>query len=157
MITCGVIAVRASISKPTLVIFLAFEITDPFIYLIIQNFDLSIYCPFFIPIFASSYTNIAFSKINTKRTSILGKISERKKKYAYTWMSETLGLSHTNQEKSGPVIYILLKKRGLITYWQRRKGGPFDTHIRTMPYTVYIGSYHYHPPPPPPPTPIPSV
>ena len=36
--------VRASISKPTPFIYLAFEKTDPFICLIIQN-DLFIYCP----------------------------------------------------------------------------------------------------------------
>ena len=37
--------VRASISKPTPFIYLAFAKTDPFIYLIIQNLDLFIYCP----------------------------------------------------------------------------------------------------------------
>ena len=37
--------VRASISKPTPFIYLAFEKTDPFICLIIQNVDLFIYCP----------------------------------------------------------------------------------------------------------------
>ena len=37
--------VRASISKPTPFIYLAFEKMDPFIYLIFQNVDLFIYCP----------------------------------------------------------------------------------------------------------------
>ena len=37
--------VRASISKPTPFIYLAFEKMDPFIYLIIQNVDLFIYRP----------------------------------------------------------------------------------------------------------------
>ena len=40
---CGT-GVRASISKPTPFIYLAFEKMDPFIYLIIQNVDLFIYC-----------------------------------------------------------------------------------------------------------------
>ena len=48
--------VRASISKLTPFIYLAFAKTDPFIYLIIQNVDLFIYCPLiFEPCY---YTNI---------------------------------------------------------------------------------------------------
>ena len=37
--------VRASISKPTPFVYLAFKEMDPFIYLIIQIVDLFIYCP----------------------------------------------------------------------------------------------------------------
>ena len=40
---CGT-GVRASISKPTPYIHLAFERTDPFIYLIIRNVDLFLQC-----------------------------------------------------------------------------------------------------------------
>ena len=48
---CGT-DVRASISKPTPFIYLAFEKTYPFIYLIIRNADLFIYCPLiFVPIY----------------------------------------------------------------------------------------------------------
>ena len=36
--------VRASTSKPTPFILLAFEKMDPFIYLIVRNVDLFIYC-----------------------------------------------------------------------------------------------------------------
>ena len=49
--------VRASISKPThsYIHVPGFEKTDPFIYLIIRNVDLFIYCPLiFYPFIASS-------------------------------------------------------------------------------------------------------
>ena len=56
--------VRASTSKPTPFIYLAFEKKDPFIYLIIQNVDLFIYCPLtFVP--AGYYTNITVNSCNT--------------------------------------------------------------------------------------------
>ena len=91
--------VRASISKHTSFIYLAFEKMDPFIYLIVQN-DLLIYCPLiFIPIYCWQ-TNISINSLATKRTSSVEKISERKI-YAYNGMSEKWGLSHMNQEKSG--------------------------------------------------------
>ena len=48
---CGT-GVRASISKPTLFIYLPFEKMDPYIYLIVINVDLFIHCPLiFIPIY----------------------------------------------------------------------------------------------------------
>ena len=50
-VNCGT-GVRASISKPTPFIYLAFEKTGPFIYLIVRNVDLFIYCLLiFIPIY----------------------------------------------------------------------------------------------------------
>ena len=75
--------------------------TDLFIYLIIQNADLFIYCPLtFCTHFLLVITQISVNSCNTKRIKQPRKISQRKI-YAYTRMSEKWGLSHRNPEKSG--------------------------------------------------------
>ena len=75
--------------------------TDPFIYLIVRNIDLFIYCPLiFIPIYCW-YQEDKQPWQTSKRKNI-----------QFTGMSEKWGLSNTNQEKIGSVIYFLLKKKG---------------------------------------------
>ena len=129
---------RASISKPTPFIYLAFEKTDPLIYLIIQNVDLFINCPliFFVPIFAGCYTNITVNSCNTKRISSLEKsLSE---KYVHIPGCQKKWGPHRESRKTGPFIYFLLKKGNQSYTWQCWKRGLFGTHVRNMPY---IGSY----------------
>ena len=91
---------RASISKPTLFIYLTFEKTDPFIYLIIQNDDL------------------------WRRSSFEKSLS---KKYVHIPGCQKNGaVSHRNPEnrvihilfveKRGPIIYMAALKKGTIRH-----------------------------------------
>ena len=93
--------VRASISKPTPFIYLAFERTDQFIYLIIQNVDLFIYCPliFCTHFFAGCYTSITVNSCNTKMISSLEKyLSE---KYVHIPGCQKMAFHIGIQKKSG--------------------------------------------------------
>ena len=136
--------VRASILKPTQFIYLAFEKTDPFIYLIIQNVDLLPF-DFLYPFFAGYYTNITVNSCNTKRISSLEKsLSE---KYVHIPGCQKIGSFHTGiqknraihilfVEKTGPIIYLVVLKKGAI-----RHAHPYYAIYRKLPT-----------PPPPPPT-----
>ena len=73
--------------------------TDPFIYLIVRNVDLFIYCPS-IFILITSLDKYSSQCIKHQENKQPPKISERKI-YAYTGVSEKWCLSHTNREKSG--------------------------------------------------------
>ena len=129
--------VRASISKPTPFIYLAFKKTDPFIYLIIQNVDLFIYCSLiFVPIFRwllHKYHN----SCNTKRISSLEKsLSE---KYVHIPGCQKNGAFHIGiqknwaihipfVEKRGPIIYLAVLKKGAI-----RHAHPYYAIYRKLP------------------------
>ena len=137
--------VRASISKPTPFIYLAFEKTDPFIYSIIQNVDLFIYCPliFFTHFLLVITQKITVNLYNTKRISSLEK-SLSEKICAYTRMSEKWGLSHRNPEKSGHSYTFCWKKGANHIPGSAEKGG---YSART---SVLCHIKEVSPPPPPP-------
>ena len=130
---------RASVSKRTPSIYLAFEKTDPFIYLIIQIVDLVIYCPliFCTHFFAGCKTNITVNSCNTKRISSLEKfLSET---YVHIPGCQKNGAFHIgiqkNQvihilfvEKRGPVIYLAALKKGAI-----RHAHPYYAIYRKLP------------------------
>ena len=97
---------------------------------------------FFVPIYCWYLDKYRSQFIEYQQNKQPGKIYEHKI-YAYTRMSEKWGLSHRNPEKSGHSYTFCWKKGANHIPGSAEKGGPFGTHIRTMPY---IGSY---PPPPP--------
>ena len=74
--------------------------TDPFIYLIIQNVDLFIYCPLIFCTHCWLFDKCRSQFTEYQENKQPRKISERKI-CAYTRMSEKWGLSHRNLEKSG--------------------------------------------------------
>ena len=135
---------RASISKPTPFIYLAFEKTGPFIYLIIQNVDLFIYCPLiFVPIFASGYSNITVNSCNNKRISSLEKsLSE---KYVHIPGCQKNGAFHIGIQKNRAIHILFVEKRGPIIYLAALKKGAIR-HAHP-----YYAIYRKLPPPPPPP------
>ena len=115
--------VRASISKPSPFIYLAFKKTDPFIYLIIQNVDLFIYCPliFLYPFFAGYYTNITVNSCNTKRISSVEKsLSE---KYVHIPGCQKNGAFHIGIQKNWAIHILFVEKRGPIIYLAALKKG----------------------------------
>ena len=145
---------RASISKPTSFIYLAFEKTDPFTYLIIRNVDLFIYCPliFLYPFIAGSLTNIAVNSLNTKRTSSLEKsLSE---KYVPIPGCQKSGAFHMGIQKNRVIHILLVEKRGPIIYLAALKRGAIR-HAHPYYTMTYIRSYPRPPPAPPPPPPPP--
>ena len=140
--------VRASISKPTPFIYLAFE-KRTHSYTWSSKMLTYSYTAlwFFEPIFfAGYYTNITVNSCNTKRISSLqNSLSE---KYVHIpGCQKKWSLSHRNPEKSGHSYTFCWKKGANHIPGNAKKGGLFGTHIRTMPY---IGSYRPPPPPPPP-------
>ena len=143
---------RASISKLTPFIYLAFAKTDPFIYLIIQNVDLFMYCPLIFE--PGYYTNITVNSCNTKRISSLEKsLSE---KYVHIRGCEKNGAFHIGiqknraihipfVEKRGPIIYLAALKKGAIRhahpyYAIYRKLPPPPTHTHTHTHTLVSAS-----------------
>ena len=102
---------------------MAFGKTDPFIYLIIQNVDLFIYCPliFLYPFFAVYYTNITVSSYNTKRISSLEKsLSE---KYVHIPGCQKNGAFHIGIQKNRVIHIVFVEKRGPIIYLAALKKG----------------------------------
>ena len=122
--------VRASISKPTPFKYLAFEKTDPFIYLMIQNAD------FLYPFFSGYYTNITVNSCNTKRISSLEKsLSE---KYVHIPGCQKNGAFYIGIQKNRAIHILFVEKRGPIIYLAAlNKGAIRHAH----PYYAIIGSY----------------
>ena len=107
---CGT-GIGASISKPTPWP----EKTDPFIYLIIQNADLFIYCPLiFVPIYCWLLDKYHRQFIEYEEKKQSRKISERKI-CAYTRMSENEAF-HTEIQKTRVIHILFVEKRGPIIY-----------------------------------------
>ena len=116
----------ASISKPTPFIYLAFEKKKkkkkkkkhPFIYSIVRNVYLFIYCPMIWQLDKKGSQFIEYQENKQPR-----KISERKI-YAYFPVCQKSGAFHIQIKKSRVShIYFLLKKRGLIIPGSTEKGG----------------------------------
>ena len=117
--------------------------TYPFIYLIIQNVNLFIYCPliFCTHFFSGYYTNITVNSYNTKRISSLEKsLSE---KYVHIPRCQKNGAFHIGiqknraihihvlfVEKRGPIIYLAALKKGAI-----RHAHPYYAIYRKLPPT----------------------
>ena len=101
--------VRASISKPTPFIYLAFEKTVRFIYLIIRNVDLCIYCRLIIctHLLLVVRQHIAVNSFNTKRTS-----SHEKSGAFHIGIKKNLVIHILFVEKRGPIIYLAALKKG---------------------------------------------
>ena len=87
--------------------------TNPFIYLIIQNVDLFIYCPL---IFCTHFCWL-LDKYHSQR------ISSLEKSCAYTRLSEKWGLSHRNPEKNGHSYTFCWKKGANHIPGSAEKGG----------------------------------
>ena len=112
---------RASISKPTQFIYLAFEKMDPFIYLIIQNVDLFIYCPLtFCTHFLLVITQISVNSCNTKRISSLEKSLNipgcQKNGACHTGIQKNRAIHILFVEKRGPIINLATLKKGAIQH-----------------------------------------
>ena len=141
---------RASISKPTPFIYLAFEITDPFIYILghpkcwpihILRFD------FLYPFFASYYTNITVHSCNTKRISSLEK--SLSKKYVHIPGCQKNEAFHTGIQKNWAIHILFVEKRGPIIYLAALKKGAIQ-HAHPY-YAIYRQLPTPLPAPPPPP------
>ena len=129
---CGVtglilVQVCEPVSKPTSFIYLAFEKTNPFIYLIIQNVDLIIYCPliFFCTHFLLVVGHITVNSCNTKRISSLEKsLSEKyvhipgcqKNGAFHIGIQKNLAIHIPFIEKREPIIYLAVLKKGAIRH-----------------------------------------
>ena len=139
---------RASISKPTPFIYLAFGKKDPFIYLIIQNVDLFIYCPFIFCAHLLLFVRQISQSVHwIPKEQALRKISEWKI-CAYTRMSEKWGLSHRNPEKSGHSYTFCWKNEANHIPGSAEKGGIRHAHPY---YAIYRKLPARSPQPPPPP------
>ena len=130
---------RASISKPTHFIYLAFEKMDPFIYLIIQNVDLFIYCPLIFE--PGYYTNITVSSCNTKRINSLEKsLSER---YVHIPGCQKNGAFHIGIQKNRAIHILFVEKRGPIIYLAALKKGAIRERTSVLCHILEVT----HPPP----------
>ena len=119
--------------------------TDPFIYSIIQNVDLFIYCPLIFCIHCLLIVRqISVSSLNTKRTSSLEK-SLSEPYYVHVPGCQKNGAFYIGIQKNRVIHLLFCWKKGA---YHIPSKGLFGTHIRTMPY---IGSYPFPPSPPPPP------
>ena len=136
-VNCGA-GVRAKISKPTPFIYLAFEKrTHSYTWSSKMLTYSYIVLWFFYTHLLLVVDKYRSQFIEYKENKQRQKIYERINTHIYTGMPEKWGLSHTNLEKIGSVIYFLLKKGANHIPGSAEKG-PFGTHI---------------PSPPPPPTP----
>ena len=115
-----------------------FEKKDPFIYLIVQNADLFIYCPLiFIPIYSWQLDKHRSQFSEYQENKRPWYISERKI-YAHTG-SEKWGLSHTKQEKTGQSYTFCWKKRANHIPGSAEKGGHYPPP--SYPLLPYHESY----------------
>ena len=120
--------------------------TDPFIYLIIQNADLFIYCSLsFCTHFFGCYTNITVNSCNTKRISSLEKsLSE---KYVHIPGCQKNGDFHIGIQNNRAIHILFVEKRGPIIYLAAlKKGAIRHAHLY---YAIYR-QLTPHPPPLPP-------
>ena len=139
---------RASISKPTPFIYLAFEKNGP-IHILDQTKCWPIhYCPLiFCTHFLLVITQISVNSYNTKMISSLEKsLSE---KYVH------IPGCHIGIQKNRAIHILFVEKRGLIIYMASAEKGGYSARILCH---IYIGSYPPAPlspplPPPPPPPP----
>ena len=112
--------------------------THSYVYLIIQNVDLFIYCPliFLYPFFAGYYTNITINSYDTKRISSLEKpVSE---KYTHKPGCQKNGAFHIGIQKNRTIHILFVEKRGSIIYLAALKKG-------SLFYRSCIGQTNYWP------------
>ena len=142
--------VRASISKPTPFIYLAFEKNPPIHILDHPNcwpihilpFD------FLNPFFAGYYINFTVNSYNTKRISSLQKsLSE---KYVHIPGCQKNGAFHIGIQKNRAIHILFVEKRGPIIYLAALKKGAIPART-----SVLCHIYRKLPPAPTPPTPPP--
>ena len=120
---------------------------DPFIYLIIQNVDLFIYCPlifFFGTHFLLVVTQIPVNLCNTKRISSLEK--SQSEKYVHIPGYQKNGAFHIGIQKNRAIHILFVEKRGPIIYLATLKKGAIR-HAHP-----YYAIYRKLPPPQPTPS-----
>ena len=145
---------RASISKLTPFIYLAFAKTDPFIYLIIQNVDLFIYCPLIFE--PGYYTNIIVISCNTKRISSLEKSLSEKYVYIHVPGCQKNGAFQIGIQKKRAIDIPFVEKRGPIIYLAALKKGGYSARTSVLKLPAPPPPPLTPPPPPPPPPALPA-
>ena len=140
----GVIVVWVCKPVSTQFIYLAFEKTDPFIYFIIRNVDLFIYCPLIF----CTHLLLEVRQISQSIHWIPREQAASKNLWAkicaYTRMSEKwafyIGIQKNRViyilfvEKRGPIIYLAALKKGAI-----RHAHPYYAIYRKLPPSFYPG------------------
>ena len=129
----------------------AFEKTNPFIYLIVQNVDPFIYCPLtFIPIYCWLLDKYHSQFIEYQENKHPWQISERqniriykdvRKVGPFTYKSRNNRVCHILfVQKRGPIIYLTGLKRGAI-----RHAHPYYVIYRKLPFRSRGGHYENTP------------
>ena len=122
---------------------------DRFIYLIIRNVDLFIYCPLIFCTYLLLVVRQISQLIHCMPSGQAASKNLWEKRCAYTMLSEKGGLPHRNPEKLGHSYTFCWKKGGPIIYLAALKKGDVR-HAHRYFAISYIGSYPPSPPPPPP-------